>query len=31
VRLRAEGGSDHRGRMRVGTVLVKPVQDGDGD
>jgi CBS domain containing-hemolysin-like protein len=29
LRLRAEGGSDHRGRVRVGTVLVKPVQDGE--
>jgi hypothetical protein len=28
LRLRAEGGSDHRGRVRVGTVLVKPIQDG---
>jgi CBS domain containing-hemolysin-like protein len=24
LRLRAEGGPDHRGRMRVGTVLVQP-------
>jgi hypothetical protein len=23
LRLRAEGGPDHRGRMRVGTVLVE--------
>ncbi len=29
LRLRAEGGSDQRGRVRVGTVLVKPVQDGE--
>jgi CBS domain containing-hemolysin-like protein len=28
LRLRAEGGADHRGRVRVGTVLVKPAQDG---
>ena len=27
LRLRAEGGSDHRGRVRVGTVLVKPVEE----
>jgi CBS domain containing-hemolysin-like protein len=26
LRLRAEGGSDHRGRVRVGTVLVKPLE-----
>lgn len=25
LRLRAEGGSDHRGRVRIGTVLVSPV------
>jgi CBS domain containing-hemolysin-like protein len=31
LRLRAEGGSDHRGRVRVGTVLVKPVRDGAND
>ena len=31
LRLRAEGGSDHRGRVRVGTVLVKPARDGDSD
>ncbi len=31
LRLRAEGGSDHRGRVRVGTVLVKPIQDGESD
>ncbi len=24
LRLRAEGGSDHRGRVRIGTVLVEP-------
>ena len=28
LRLRAEGGSDHRGRVRLGTVLVKPFEDG---
>ncbi len=27
LRLRAEGGSDHRGRVRVGTVLVKPLEE----
>ena len=26
LRLRAEGGSDHRGRVRIGTVLVAPVE-----
>ncbi|QZH59881.1 hemolysin family protein [Mycolicibacterium farcinogenes] len=26
LRLRAEGGSDHRGRVRVGTVLVSPAE-----
>jgi CBS domain containing-hemolysin-like protein len=34
LRLRAEGGHDHRGRVRVGTVLVdapEPQQEGDGD
>jgi CBS domain containing-hemolysin-like protein len=34
LRLRAEGGEDHRGRMRVGTVLVdraEPEEEGDGD
>ena len=31
LRLCAEGGSDQRGRVRVGTVLVKPVQDGEND
>jgi CBS domain containing-hemolysin-like protein len=24
LRLRAEGGPDHRGRVRIGTVLVSP-------
>lgn len=31
LRLRAEGGPDQRGRVRVGTVLVKPFVDGAGD
>jgi CBS domain containing-hemolysin-like protein len=34
LRLRAEGGRDHRGRVRVGTVLVSPTepeQKGDDD
>ncbi|OBB13471.1 hypothetical protein A5761_19860 [Mycolicibacterium setense] len=26
LRLRAEGGSDHRGRVRIGTVLVSPAE-----
>jgi CBS domain containing-hemolysin-like protein len=26
LRLRAEGGADHRGRVRVGTVLVRPTE-----
>jgi CBS domain containing-hemolysin-like protein len=26
LRWRAEGGSDHRGRVRVGTILVKPLE-----
>ena len=26
LRLRAEGGPDHRGRLRIGTVLVSPVE-----
>ncbi|MET0475520.1 MAG: hemolysin family protein [Mycobacterium sp.] len=26
LRLRAEGGRDHRGRVRIGTVLVKPTE-----
>jgi CBS domain containing-hemolysin-like protein len=30
LRLRAESGSDHRGRVRVGTVLVKPYRESDG-
>ena len=32
LRLRAEGGSDHRGRVRIGTVLVSripPADDGE--
>lgn len=33
LRLRAEGGTDHRGRVRVGTVLISPTepQDDDGE
>jgi hypothetical protein len=31
LRLRAEGGRDHRGRVRVGTVLVSPTEPLDGD
>ncbi|EPQ77439.1 hemolysin family protein [Mycobacterium marinum] len=35
LRLRAEGGPDHRGRVRIGTVLVSPMEteetDGAGD
>ncbi len=31
LRLRAEAGSDHRGRVRVGTVLVRPVGDSEGE
>ena len=30
LRLRAESGSDHRGRVRVGTVLIKPADATDG-
>jgi CBS domain containing-hemolysin-like protein len=26
LRMRAEGGNDHRGRVRIGTVLVRPVE-----
>ena len=29
LRLRAEGGADHRGRVRVGTVLVRPTRPDD--
>ena len=29
LRLRAEGDPDHRGRVRIGTVLVRPVEPGD--
>jgi CBS domain containing-hemolysin-like protein len=29
LRLRAEGGRDHRGRMRIGTVLVSPAESAD--
>jgi CBS domain containing-hemolysin-like protein len=28
LRLRAEGGHDHRGRVRVGTVLISPTESG---
>jgi CBS domain containing-hemolysin-like protein len=31
LRLRAEGGHDHRGRVRVGTVLVSPADDESGE
>jgi CBS domain containing-hemolysin-like protein len=31
LRLHAEGGADHRGRVRVGTVLLSPVEPGDPD
>ncbi len=31
LRLRAEGDPDHRGRVRIGTVLVRPVESDDGD
>ena len=31
LRLRAEGGRDHRGRVRIGTVLVKPTEREDDD
>jgi CBS domain containing-hemolysin-like protein len=27
LRLRAEGGRDHRGRVRIGTVLVRPTEE----
>jgi CBS domain containing-hemolysin-like protein len=29
LRLRAEGGHDHRGRVRIGTVLISPVEPED--
>ena len=29
LRLRAEGGTDHRGRVRINTVLLSPVESGD--
>jgi hypothetical protein len=29
LRLRAEGGPDHRGRVRIGTVLVSPTEPAD--
>ncbi|OBI80268.1 hemolysin family protein [Mycobacterium sp. E740] len=31
LRLRAEGGPDHRGRVRIGTVLVSPTETSEGD
>jgi CBS domain containing-hemolysin-like protein len=31
LRLRAEGGHDHRGRVRVGTVLISPIEPVDND
>jgi hypothetical protein len=31
LRLRAEGGQDHRGRVRIGTVLVKPTEPEEGE
>jgi CBS domain containing-hemolysin-like protein len=31
LRLRAEGGRDHRGRVRIGTVLVKPTEPEEED
>ena len=31
LRLRAEGGHDHRGRVRVGTVLISPIEPGEDD
>ena len=31
LRLRAEGGPDHRGRVRIGTVLVSPTQTEESD
>jgi CBS domain containing-hemolysin-like protein len=30
LRLRAEGGNDHRGRVRIGTVLVSPTDPEQG-
>lgn len=29
LRLRAEGGSDHRGRVRIGTILVRPAEEAE--
>jgi hypothetical protein len=29
LRMRAEGGKDERGRMRITTVLVRPANNGD--
>lgn len=31
LRLRAEGGHDHRGRVRVGTVLISPIESAEED
>jgi CBS domain containing-hemolysin-like protein len=31
LRMRAEGGKDERGRMRITTVLVRPVREDEGD
>lgn len=31
LRLHAEGGPDHRGRVRIGTVLLSPVDNSEGD
>jgi hypothetical protein len=31
LRLRAEGGKDHRGRVRIGTVLVGPAELEEGE
>jgi hypothetical protein len=31
LRLRAEGGFDHRGRVRISTVLVQPIEVEDED
>jgi CBS domain containing-hemolysin-like protein len=31
LRLRAEGGADHRGRVRIGTVLISPTEPDEND
>jgi CBS domain containing-hemolysin-like protein len=31
LRLRAEGGPDHRGRLRIGTILVSPTSPEEDD